>query len=81
MTRLHRGGTSVVCVGAMRCLRGDLVEQVAHHDALAQKCIFVPPCTSAAQTSKIQASLEETKRRMVRTALGWFIAGGSDAIV
>jgi hypothetical protein len=28
---------------------------------------------------KIQAS--RTKRRMVRTSLGWFIAGGSDAIV
>ena len=28
---------------------------------------------------KIQAS--RTKRRMVRTSLGWFIAGESDAIV
>ena len=28
---------------------------------------------------KIEAS--RTKRRMVRTSLGWFIAGGSDAIV
>ena len=23
----------------MRCLRGDLVEEIAHHDGLAQKCI------------------------------------------
>ena len=29
------GGTSVGCVGAMRCLRGDLVEEIAHHDGLA----------------------------------------------
>ena len=33
------GGTRVGCVGAMRCLRGDLVEEIAHHDGLAQKKI------------------------------------------
>ena len=34
--------TSLCCVGAMRGLRGDLVDEIAHLDRLAQKCISFP---------------------------------------
>ncbi len=30
------------CVDAMRGVRGDLVEEIAHLDGLAQKCISFP---------------------------------------
>jgi hypothetical protein len=29
------------CVGAMRSVRGDLGEEIAHLDGLAQKCISI----------------------------------------
>ena len=69
------GGPSVGCVGAMRCLRGDLVEEIVHHDGLAQKCIS-PPCTSAVQKSKIQASLYTVDEAPTGQDVTWVVHSG-----
>jgi hypothetical protein len=67
------------CVDTMRGVRGDMVEEIAHLDGLAHKCISFP--VHKRSTKEKNPSQSETKRRKVRTSLGWFIAGGSDAIV
>ena len=60
------------CVDAMRGVRGDLVEEIADLDGLAQKCILfsVHNLFPAQRSEKFQAS-QRTKCRKVRTSLGW----------